>query len=120
MRKYFLCICIIFLFFTACQKVKKVEKKEAESTLEVETAQVTTRILENRVQTIGEVKAEKEVLLSSQFDGRIVLLSFLPGDKAKEGTLIAKIRRREADAISRTLKSGASQICVGAPKMLWS
>jgi len=115
MRKYFLCIFIIVLPFTACQKDQKVEKKETKSTVEVETAEVTSRVLENRVQVIGEVKAEKEVQLSSQFDGRIVLLKFLPGDKVKRGGLIARIRRKEADVISRALKSEFSDISIVSP-----
>ncbi len=114
MRRYFLCVFMIILALTGCKNVGEKEIK-INLKVEVETVGVTTQVLEDRVQAVGEVKAEKEVLLSSQFDGRIVLLNFLPGDKVKEGTLIAKIRTKEAEAISRTLKGEFSDISIVSP-----
>jgi RND family efflux transporter MFP subunit len=112
MRKYTFCALIMILFFTGCTNVKE---KETKAGIEVETAQVAMQVLEDQVQAIGEVKSEKEVLLSSQFDGRVVLLNVLPGDRVKEGILVARIRTKEADAVSPSLKSEFSDISIVAP-----
>lgn len=112
MRKYTFCALIMILFFTGCTNVKE---KKTKSGIEVETAQVAMQVLEDQVQAIGEVKSEKEVLLSSQFDGRVVLLNVLPGDRVKEGILVARIRTKEADAVSPSLKSEFSDISIVAP-----
>jgi multidrug efflux pump subunit AcrA (membrane-fusion protein) len=112
MIRYVFYALIIILFLAGCTNV---EKKEINSNVEVKTAKVALQVLENKVQAIAEVKPEKEVLLSSQFDGRIALLNVLPGDEVKKGVLIAKIKTKEADAISSTLKSEFSDISVVSP-----
>ncbi|GEM_PF-2349545 len=112
MKKQAFFALIMILFFTGCTNIKE---KETKSGIEVETTQVAMRVLEDQVQAIGEVKSEKEVLLSSQFAGRVVLLNVLPGDSVKAGGLVARIRSKEADAVSPSLKSEFSDISIVAP-----
>jgi multidrug efflux pump subunit AcrA (membrane-fusion protein) len=112
MKKYTLYAFIMILIFAGC---KNVDKKEIKSKVEVKTAEVTMQTLKDKVQAIGETKSKKEILLSSQFNGRVVLLNVLPGDKVKKGDLIARIRRKEAEAISSQIEGEFSDISIISP-----
>lgn len=101
------------LLLTACgQSPANIENKPL---AKVETVTAMRRSLHERLRVFGEVKSEDEILLSSQFSGRIVSLNVLPGDKVKKGELIAKIRRKGAEAVSTFLKNEFKDISVYSP-----
>lgn len=112
MRRYTFYALMVILFFSGCKSVKK---KEIKPNVEVKTAEVTMQVLKDKVQAIGEVKSEKEASVSSQFDGRIVSLNVLPGDKVKKGALIARIRTKNADVIASRVKGEFSDISITSP-----
>lgn len=111
-REFYYILIAALVFVAGCRKAEKVEVKPL---IKVETVKARRRALNDRIRAFGEIKAKDEILLSSQFDGRIVSLDVLPGDQVGKGELIAKIRRKEAEAVSLSLKNEFLDLSVFSP-----
>ncbi len=81
-----LAIALVILAALAVYKSKNREKGK-----EVETAKVEKRTIKELVSASGKIFPEKEVMISSDVSGEIVLLNVEEGDSVRAGDLLARI-----------------------------
>ncbi len=79
-------VALLVLVALAIYKSKNQTKGE-----EVETARVTLRTIKEEVSASGKIFPEKEVVISSDVSGEVVILPVEEGDSVRTGDLLARI-----------------------------
>ncbi len=98
MLKYLVILLVTFVFSCSGEDTKKELSKNKERIIEVEVVDVKKEMADIIYQAIGDIEAEKDVVLISRLGGQISKVYVSEGDKVNEGDLLIKLDDREIKA----------------------
>ena len=92
-KKYRPLILAVFLLsvFVSCQEQKTSRKRQEPVKIKVKVVSVTKGDMQDTVRIYGQVQARNEVMLASQFDGRLTGFSLLDGSRVTRGEKVGVI-----------------------------
>ncbi len=106
MKKYFRTIFVlsVLLIAGACQQPGKKQTASSPTVkITVKTAPVVTGLMQDTIGIYGEVKLRNDLLLASQFDGRLSGFSLLTGDRVHRGEQVGIIVPPLREALLRVM-----------------
>jgi multidrug efflux pump subunit AcrA (membrane-fusion protein) len=103
-KRYYLLFLPVLLFLVAsCRQPKPVRQPQKAVRIAVKTAPVTKGDMQDTLQIYGVVKARQEVLLASQFDGRLTGFSLLDGSRVSRDEQLGIIVPPLREALLRVM-----------------
>ena len=106
MKNFLPIITLVTISFFSCQQGKNpasVSKEIDSPSIRIKTGKVIRMDMQDTLRIYGEVKFRQEVLLASQFDGRLADFSLLMGDHVKKGEKLGAIIPPTREALLQTM-----------------
>lgn len=100
------------LLFVSCSPSKENTSQtiKEEFSLPVQVGKVVYMDVEDKVRAIGNIEAEKRVMVNAEVTGKIIRCDVEKGTKVKEGDLLAQIDPREYELILEKLQADLSSM----------
>ncbi len=109
----FIIVILLLLFFGILKRVSKSRKgieRKIEKEIPVEIAKVKKALIEEEIQTVGEIEPYQKVVVYSEATGKVEKLNVDVGDYVRKGELIAKIdyekRKLEYENLKKQVEAG--------------
>ena len=105
---FFLLIFLLASCSSPEDNIQPVKKKEF--ALPVQVGKIVTIDVADEVRTVGNIQAEKRVVINSEVRGKITRIAVEDGMKVKAGDLLAQIDPREFELIHERLRADLSSV----------
>ena len=105
---FFLLIFLLASCSSPEDNIQPVKKKEF--ALPVQVGKIVTIDVADEVRTVGNIQAEKRVVINSEVQGKITRIAVEEGMKVKAGDLLAQIDPREFELIHERLRADLSSV----------